>query len=355
MKKLISLTLALVLIAALAAACNGDDSIIIDAIEEVSFTDSAGRAVRIPREITRVSPSGAMAQQFLLAIAPDLLVSNSSEYRETEQRYIPAEILALPVTGSFYGTGNFNPESVAAIAPEIVIDVGELRASTVEDMDQIAADLAVPAVFIEATLRTAPEAFRTLGAILDREERGEELASFLEIILDQTDRLMAQVGDNRASMLYLLGDLGQNVLAQGSFHSEVIDFITDNIAVVDSPAARGTGNEVDMETIMLWNPEVIIFAPNSVFDTAADDPVWSNLRAISGGRFYEVPLGPYNWMGNPPSINRYLGMIWLPLLLYPEYVTYDAGAQIREYYRLFYHYDLGAEEFAALTANSLGR
>ncbi|MDR1362495.1 MAG: hypothetical protein LBJ35_00385, partial [Spirochaetaceae bacterium] len=71
------------------------------------------------------------------------------------------------------------------------------------------------------------------------------------------------------------------------------------------------------------------------------------------GAYYEVPDGPYNWMGGPPSINRYLGMLWLGKILYPEYASYDLYAEVKEYYRLFYGYELSRAKFDQLTAHSL--
>jgi iron complex transport system substrate-binding protein len=150
-----------------------------------------------------------------------------------------------------------------------------------------------------------------------------------------------------------MGPSGLNVLSSGIYHSEFLDWMTDNMAVVDNPAARGSGNEANFEQILLWDPEVILFAPSSMYDKAASDPAWRELRAIKSGAYYEVPTGPYNWMGIPPSINRYLGMIWLFKILYPENASFDMYTEVAEYYRLFYDYELTREQFARLTARSL--
>ncbi|MDR1217684.1 MAG: hypothetical protein LBJ99_03750, partial [Oscillospiraceae bacterium] len=88
----------------------------------------------------------------------------------------------------------------------------------------------------------------------------------------------------------------------------------------------------------------------SVYGDVANDPTWSGLRAIRGGRYYETPASPYNWMGSPPSINRYLGMLWLTSVIYPDYADYDLYEEVREYYSLFYGYDLSRDELEALTA-----
>lgn len=52
---------------------------------------------------------------------------------------------------------------------------------------------------------------------------------------------------DKVNLLYITGDEGLNVIAQGSFHAEVIDLLSNNLAVVDEPSSKGTGNEVDME------------------------------------------------------------------------------------------------------------
>ncbi|MDR1301144.1 MAG: ABC transporter substrate-binding protein [Treponema sp.] len=323
----------------------------------VLFTDSAGREVTIPAQITRLVPSGTLAQMFLLAIAPDMFCAISSAYPEDVVEFIPEYVLQLPVVGQFYGADNLNLEEIAAIGPELVIDIGEPKESIAEDMDAISAAIAIPAIHITATLQSTPQAFRTLGKILGREEKGEALAAFCEKTLSRSQELMAQVGDNKKPVLYCLGQSGLNVIARGSFHAEVLDYLTLNQAVVANPASRGTGNETDLEQLLLWDPEVIIFGPGSVYGTAGSDPTWRQLKAIRNRTYYEIPFGPHNWMGMPPSINRYLGLIWLEKILYPEYpqvAQFDLYTEIATYYRLFYDYELSREGFEKLTANSLG-
>ncbi|MDR2665399.1 MAG: ABC transporter substrate-binding protein [Oscillospiraceae bacterium] len=321
-----------------------------DPVETRIFTDSAGREVELPSKIAKVSPSGPLAQMFLLAIAPDLLVSAASEYSEESLKYIPDAVEALPVVGQFYGADNLNLETIASINPDIVIDVGEPKDTIAEDMDSIEQTTAIPAVHVTASLRSAPQAFRTLGVLLGREEKGEALASYCQRALGLADDAMARVGGDKVSALYCLGDAGLNVIARSSYHSEVIDLLTDNLAVVDNPSSKGIGNETDLEQISVWDPDVIVFAPDSIYGDVQSDAVWSNLRAIRGGRYYETPFGPYNWMGSPPSINRYLGMLWLTSALYPDYADYDLYEEVREYYGLFYGYDLSRDEFDAFNA-----
>jgi iron complex transport system substrate-binding protein len=159
---------------------------------------------------------------------------------------------------------------------------------------------------------------------------------------------MNSVGTGKKSILYCMGKTGLNVLARNSYHSQILDWMTDNLAVVDNPSSLGSGNESNMEQIFLWNPEVIFFGPGSAYASAGNDPVWREFRAIRSGAYYAVPKGPYNWLGSPPSINRYLGILWMGAILYPQYADYDLYEETREYYRLFYGYDLSRERFDSL-------
>ena len=129
--------------------------------------------------------------------------------------------------------------------------------------------------------------------------------------------------------------------------------MSNNLAVVDEPSSKGTGNEVDMEQILNWNPDVILFAPGSIYATVGEDAAWQSITAIRNGAYYEVPMGPYNWMGFPPSVQLLLGMLWMAKALYPDAADYDLYTEVANYFQLFYHCDLTREQYDALAANSL--
>ncbi len=173
-------------------------------------------------------------------------------------------------------------------------------------------------------------------------------------ILINNQAIMQAVGDeNKVKLLYLSGEDGLNVIAKGSFHAEILDMVSDNAAIIENPSSKGTGNPVDMEQIVLWNPDVILFAPGSAYSTVGSDPAWQKLDAIKSGHYYEVPEGPFNWMGFPPSVNRYMGMIWVTQLLYPEQAQYNVYDETAKYYDLFYHSQLTEDQYKELVANSL--
>jgi len=350
MKQYISVLLVMALLLGL-AGCGAAPGA-AETTGERAFFDDCGREVRLSDEITRVIPSGPMAQMMLFAIAPDMLVGVADKLPESARGILPEGYYDLPYTGQLYRAGDLNVEELAALGPQVMIDIGEPKGSVAADLDRLQSQTGIPAVFLSATLETVPDAFRALGALLGREEKGEELALFCEKIYSRTMDIMEQVGDHKVNALYVLGEEGLNVLAKGSYHAEMMDLITDNAAVVSDPVSKGTGNAVSIEQIALWNPDVILFDGGSIYDAAAEKAVWNQLDAITSGRYLEIPSVPNNWMGSPPSVQRYLGLIWLPAVLYPEFCDYDVKADILEYYRLFYGCALTDAQYDAITAHA---
>ena len=322
------------------------------ALGETVFTDDVGREVTVPDEITRLVVSGPLPQIYVYGIAPDLLVGLASKWYDSSKGIIPEEHLNLPYFGQLYGSANLNIEELANADPQIIIDMGEVKKGIAEDLDNLEMQTTIPAVYVGSTLDTAPQAYRRLGELLGREQQAEEIAAFLERVYSRTQSIMEKVGDNRKQILYITGDEGHNVLAKTSYQAELIDMLTDNLAVVNNPVSKGTGNEVTMDQIMLWDPEFIIFAPDSVYAKVQDDATWSLMTAVANGDYIKTPQGPHNWLGSPPAVQQYLGLIWLPAVLYPEYCDYDAKAEILEFYRLIYHCELTDAQYDTLTAGA---
>ena len=316
------------------------------------FTDSCGREVTVPADIQKIAVSGPLAQTGVLPIAPDRMGGVANAGDESAKAYFDAKYLELPLLGQLYGgKGELNLETLLAAAPDVVIDVGEPKDSMAEDLDALQEQTGIPFVHIDAYLASMDDTYAMLGDLLAMPNEAQGLADYCRYAYDKVKAIADSV--EKVDLLYVTGEEGLNVIARGSYHAEVIDMLCNNLAVVDEPSSKGTGNEVDMEQILNWNPDAVIFAPGSIYSTVADDENWQTIPAIKDGRYYEVPMGPYNWMGFPPSVQRILGMQWMAKVLYPDAADYDMYETTQTYFQLFYHCDLTAEQYAALTAHSL--
>jgi iron complex transport system substrate-binding protein len=321
------------------------------------FTDSLGRKVTVPTNITKVALSGPLAQIVLFAICSDKIVGVSSKWDASAAQFLDPKYYNLPNLGQLYGgSGTLNLEQIAATGAQIVIDVGEIKANMTTDLDNLQKQLGIPVVHIDGYTATMGNCYRMLGDLLGMQKEAAGLAQYCDKIYADTLSISNRVGaSGKANLLYVVGTTGLNVIAKGSYHAEVIDLLSNNLAVINNPSSSGNGNPVTLEQIMLWNPSVIIFSSGSIYNTVGTNKDWATIDAIKNGKYYEAPYGPYNWMGFPPSVQRYLGMVWMAQLLYPNVAQYDVYAKVSEYFKLFYHCNITQAQYNTLVANSLGK
>lgn len=318
------------------------------------YTDSLGRAVTLDKQIDKVAITGPMAQIYVYALAPEKLVGISREWDKGAEAYIPEEYMNYPILGQIYGgKGEMNKEEIVLAAPQVIIDIGEEKKDMKADLDALQEQLNIPIVHINADMGNAAEVFLSLGEVIQEQEKAQEYATFVGDMLTGVNATLDKVGENKKKIIYILGEEGKNIIAQGSYHSEIFDLVAENIAVVDEPSSKGTGNEVDMEYILGLTPDVVLFDPAGMYDKVANDAAWANLTAVKDGNYYESPHAVYNWLGFPPSVQRYLGMVWLAEILYPTESEADLKATTMEFYDKFYHVALTDEQYNEIVKNSL--
>lgn len=315
------------------------------------YTDSLGRTVLLPEKIEKVALSGPLSQIYVFPLCPELLVGFSKAFSTDAEKYIPSEYLSLPELGQLYGgKGTMNLEALLAAAPDVIIDVGQAKNGMADDFDKLTGQTGIPFVHIDATVQTASEAYRKLGELLGDSTRALQLAEWCEKALADITSIMEKVdaAGARKSVVYCLGPKGLNVLASGSYHVEIVSLVAENAAAVDNVVSHGDGNETDMEQLILWNPDVLLFQHNSVFEEVEGSSVWGQLSAVQRGEYYEIPSGPYGWISSPPAVQCYLGLLWLADTLYPNYVDFDLKEEASSYYRLFYGFDMTDEAYSEL-------
>ncbi len=321
----------------------------------MTVTDSTGREVVLPEELTQIAPSGTSAQMILYTLVPDHLVGWGKTPGKAQKKYIPEKYYNLPEFGQFYGkNASLNLEALIAAKPQVIIDMGDMKKGHKEDMDRIQEQTGIPTIFIEANLDNFAEAYRKLGELFGVQEQAEQLAAYIDETVQTTQDIAAKIPqEERVSVMFGTGETGLDVNAKGSIHSAVIELVgADNAIEVDEVSNKGGGNTISMETVMVAQPDVIVFSAGAPYDTVADDKNWSGVKAIQEGKYYEIPSEPYNWLTEPPSVNRIIGVRWLGNLLYPERYPYDMIKETKDFYELFWRYTLTDEEAKELLARS---
>ena len=319
----------------------------------VSFTDSTGRQVELPREVTRVAPASPLADIMLFPIAAEQMVGWSSAPGSAAAGVFGSSYRDLPELGKIDAApADFAREAVLASAPQVIVDVGKWDEEYRAGLDSLQEDLGIPVILIDGALDVSGDAFRLLGQALGKTDLGEQLGAYADgIISDVRTRTASIAREQRLRVYYGEGEDGLTTLVAGSVHAEVFEMagaalVTDEGSV---RAQRGEGM-VSLGQVLAWNPDAIVFGPDSIGKTVAEDASWASLDAVKGKRYYTVAGEPYNWIGRPPGPNRLLGVQWLGSVLYPETFTYDMVARTKEFYSLFYRCDLTDSEAGGLLA-----
>ncbi|WP_211091484.1 ABC transporter substrate-binding protein [Pseudothauera rhizosphaerae] len=296
------------------------------------FTDMAGRQIDIPAHPHRIFPAVTSVTVTLAALAPDLLVGLAFDLPEGAAGFLPPELARLPVVRVLE---SLDGERILATAPDLVVGwhgITQARAETVM------ARIGKPLLLVEGeVLARHPATFRLLGAALGRGERAEALARYLE---DSQARLAAALAglpdEARPRVYYAESPDGLTTQCSASTRLEVIRLAGGRPALECPGGGLSHSQQVDMETLLALDPDVILARDRRTAEQLAARPLWQKLRAVREGRLYASPTLPFNWFDRPPSFMRALGAQWLARLLHPTRFHTPIHVEARRFNELFF-------------------
>ncbi len=317
------------------------------------FVDSAGRRVAVPARVERVFPAGPPAATIVYMLAPDTLLGWPRAIGPEERPFLPERYADLPALGRLTGRGGtVNLETVVALRPDLILDVGGTGATFVSLADRVQEQTRVPYALVDGRLAETARALRTVGALLGVPDRAERLARYAEETLEEVRRRIAAVPRERQLRVYMArGPRGLQTGLGGSINVEALDVLgVRNVAA----EALGDGGlvTVSMERILAWQPDVIVTIDPAFHRSVWTDPLWQGVKAVRDGRVHLAPLFPFTWIDFPPSANRLLGLRWLGKMLYPELFPEDLREEARRFHALFYHREPDDRQLDALLAGS---
>jgi iron complex transport system substrate-binding protein len=301
-----------------------------------ALTDAAGRPVAIPERVTRVFPSGPPAAILLYTLAPELLIGWPRANSAEERAFLLPDVGARPEVGRLTGRGNTaNLETVLALKPDLILDVGYVDPTYVSLADRVQQQTGIPYALLDGHFDQAAATYRMLGELIGRRPDAQKLARYTEDTLRTISQRVADIApDDRPRVYYARGPRGLETALGGSINVETIEFLgARNVA----GARRGGLAQVSLEQVVAWNPEVIITIDRDFAAGVAQDPTWRSVAAVGAGRVHLAPKLPFGWVDFPPSINRLIGLWWLAKIFYSARFSENMPALMREFYGTFYH------------------
>ena len=266
------------------------------------IVDATGRTVPVPPQIHRVLPAGPPAAVLLAAVAPDLMMGWPSPVSAQARQLLSPEAARLSQVPRVTGRADVS-DKIMALKPDLIVDYGTVSSRYSELARATERRTGIPTILLDGSLGNIPSAFRTLGAVLHRQARAEQLARFAEALLN-----LATHPDTTPRVLSARGADGLTVDAPDTDVTEVFTHLGWRVV---APPGRGTFRLASMSELRALNPDILVFSDPAMTNTLGRSGEWQSLQAVREGRALVAPALPFGWTDEPPSINRLLGLAWL--------------------------------------------
>ena len=313
----------------------------------ITLTDQAGNAVEVPQPVRRIISAHGPTTFLVYGVgAGDRLVAASYlGARDPEGAAAMTRIdpRFVEVMGDdYFSQKEFNAEEAASLAPDLIL------ASARTQWLDVTSELGIPTFLFEAeTPERLKEAMLLTGQIfgLDTAAQAKAWVTYYDdVVTAVREQTSAIPPEERVRVLFTGSDPLQ--AASGEMYQTAMIEAAGGESV--SADLAGYWNDVNLEQIATWNPDVIVIPPygGATVEAITDSPEWQILDAVQAGRVYQIPKLVAPW--DTPAPDSVLGIIWLAETLYPEQVQLSCAAETENFYNTFYGYDISAEEIAAL-------
>jgi iron complex transport system substrate-binding protein len=313
----------------------------------VEVIDQGGVTVEVPQPVRNIVSAYGVATYYTYAVgAGDRLVAAAyvgvrGPATQDAMRRIDPNFDPLFSAVSTLSQSEINLEEVASLQPGLILS--SARAQWLDT----ASELNIPILRFEGeTPERLKDAMTLIGAVLGP-DAAYQAAQFNAYYDDVFARIRDQVFaiEGPRPRVYFSGTEPLRTISGEMYQTAMIE-----AAGGDSVSKDLTGywNDVNLEQVLVWNPDVI-FVPTyggATVEAITDSDEWSILPAVQAGRVYQLPQFISPW--DTPVPDSILGIIWMAETLYPGQVDLGCQAEVTTFYNRFYDYPISAEEASSL-------
>jgi iron complex transport system substrate-binding protein len=308
----------------------------------ITLTDQDGNAVTIPQPVERVISAYGPTTAIVYSVGEkDRLVSasylgakdplGSTVMAEIDSRF--PEIMG----DDKFSQQEFNVEEAATVEPDLILT--SARSAWLD----VAGELEVPIFLYEAeTFERLKEAVLLTGELFGPQASAAALTwdTYFEALVNQIKEKTADIPSNELPKILFTGTAPLRVASGDMFQTEIIE-AAGGISV--SKELTGYWNDVNLEQVAIWDPDIIIVPPygGANVEAITESPEWQILDAVQAGRVYQMPKLVAPW--DTPAPDSVLGIVWMAQLLHPELIDLDCSDEALYFYNTFYQYAIPTE------------
>ncbi|MBN2331698.1 MAG: iron ABC transporter substrate-binding protein [Deltaproteobacteria bacterium] len=271
-------------------------------------TDLGGRTVVIPEQIDRLVALGPGALRLITYLqALDKVVGiEQIERQELPFYFRPYSVVAAKQLAHRHivapgGPGKLpDMEQLIACRPQVIICIG-LDPMQVENLQQ---KTRIPTIMVTygelGVLRQEViQSLRLLGTILGKEDRADELITFIEMVQKELHDRVKSVTQQEKPTVYFGGIAYKGARGLTSTEANYLPGSMVKARNVVDAAKHDSHLFIDPEQLICWNPEVIFFditsAPVIMPDFNRNSSFYHLLKAVKNGRVFTLlPYNQYN-------------------------------------------------------------
>jgi iron complex transport system substrate-binding protein len=305
----------------------------------VSITDYAGRTVSINGTIDGIASNYPIATEAILFLGGEekLTGADSSCISNSFITTLYPKLLEITDLGYPWST---SIEQIVDLSPSVFVAAG----SSEELADELTA-LGVPTVCLSfETPDDFNYALTVIGQLLNNKEKANSAVQYYSDMtqsivektqnLDETSKPSVMFISYGSQKKYTLKTPGQGML-----QNNLIEMSGGISVSADQP---GGWNEISMEQVALWDPDIIIVTSYASNVTTTDiknqimaDDTWNVAAAKRDGKVYAFAEDWEAW--DSPTPKWILGLCWLGKFIQPEvFASFDLTVTAGEFYQTYY-------------------
>lgn len=360
-KTLIALFLIICLILPTLAACTGTAAPTTVSTEPRKVTLAGGTVVQVPAVVNKVAVLHGFSYEKVALLGAEDKIVMCGDYHKTLWPWAYKIFKRLNTVPAITNPSAPNLEELLKAKPDVVFFFN--YQDPIKKMNDLGMAVIWPDPVSEKTVAgNSKDILKAFAQAMGKaeEKKANEYAVYFDQKLAYVTAITSKIPDSERPRTYFAVRKPLQTAGKDSCIPELVTLAGGKCVTAD--LAAGFGKDINMEQLLVWNPQVIFLdhlgarylgsAPASEILTGMEkDNRLKEIDAVKTGRIHFAPTGAFFWDTGEQMI---LELMWMAKALHPDkFKDLDIKKEIKEFYAKFYGYSLTDDEIQRIIVNQL--